>query len=666
MPSRIRMLAISAIAGLILTVVAATPAAPRQAGGPSRDEEFEKRILAELQTSHPEAVSDFQAANAARDRGDNAKASALYARVREKAPDYVHAIRRQCGAEMSLGHREPAIALCREAVAMAQSSENLATLAGALTSSSGGKAPASKRDLDEAAGLVEQSVVVKPNDAFAQMVRGEVALRRGDWTALSDAAGRLERIAPREIGTQQLRALSALVHRDLSGARAALERARELGLDRENYAQLDELIRRSKPWPLRAAPVVGIVLGSWIAGFLILFVFGAALSSAALRASAEPPAERTGRATGMSEKLLRLYARVLWLCCAYFYVSIPILLVAVIGFGGSVLWAFVALGRIPVKLIILVVVLVFSSVAAIVKSLLARGKDEDPGVRVDLAAEPRLRAVLDEVAARVGTRPVDSVYATPGTGIAVMERGGMLRQMGGQPERCLLVGAAALEGLEQRPFKAILAHEYGHFSNRDTQAGGLALGVRRSLWTMARHLALSGAATWYSPAWWFVRGFHRVFLRISQGASRLQEVLADRWAAFNYGAVSFEKGLSHVIAREVRFQAGLASAVNEAIERKTPVANLYAYRPEKTPSEAEIAEETKKALEADPSPYDSHPSPSHRFEWVRRLSSSGEAPAAPGDASPAWDLFADREAMERRMTQEMRVNLAANYGVALP
>src|SRR2546425_8822909 len=92
------------------------------------------------------------------------------------------------------------------------------------------------------------------------------------------------------------------------------------------------------------------------------------------------------------------------------------------------------------------------------------------------------RSVLDEVAQRVGTRPVDNVYMTPGAQVAVMERGrSMLARARGRAERCLILGAAALEGMRLGPFKAILAHEYGHFSNRDTAGGGVALAGGRSL-----------------------------------------------------------------------------------------------------------------------------------------------------------------------------------------
>ena len=39
----------------------------------------------------------------------------------------------------------------------------------------------------------------------------------------------------------------------------------------------------------------------------------------------------------------------------------------------------------------------------------------------------------------------------------------MLKQMKGDQERCLILGIGALDGMKMRPFRAILAHECGHF-----------------------------------------------------------------------------------------------------------------------------------------------------------------------------------------------------------
>jgi hypothetical protein len=47
--------------------------------------------------------------------------------------------------------------------------------------------------------------------------------------------------------------------------------------------------------------------------------------------------------------------------------------------------------------------------------------------------------------------------------------------------------------------------------------------------------------------------YFRVFLRITLGASRLQEILADRYAALAYGAQNFIEGLRNVIRQSVQF-----------------------------------------------------------------------------------------------------------------
>lgn len=404
-------------------------------------------------------------------------------------------------------------------------------------------------------------------------------------------------------------------------------------------------------------------LAVWVGSLLVLLLVGWILSRATLRAAQRVPAQPGGRAAGGDRFLRGLYKAVLWLSCLYYWLSIPIIALLVVAAGGGVIYAFLALGRIPVKLVIVVVVLVGVSLVSIVKSIFARSRDEDPGLKLDPAEEPRLRDVLREVAGKIGTRPADNIYLTPGTDLAVMERGGMLRQLRGASERCLILGVGVLEGMKIAPFKAILAHEYGHFSNKDTAGGGFALSVRRSLMVMGQNLAQSGAAAWYNPAWLFVSGFYRVFLRISQGASRLQEVLADRWAAFAYGAKAFERGLLHVIERGIRFSAHADAALGEVVAGRRALANLYSYQPSATPDPEEIQSEIKRAIHREPSPYDSHPSPVKRFLWTRRVTSAGQT--SPADEEEVWTLFRDREALERKLTEAVRLNLRMQ-GIEIP
>jgi Zn-dependent protease with chaperone function len=392
-----------------------------------------------------------------------------------------------------------------------------------------------------------------------------------------------------------------------------------------------------------------VICAVWTSTFLLLLAVGGLLSWATLRVAGRVPSQPNGRAQGGDALLRRVYRAVLWLSCAFYWVSIPLVALAVLAAGGGLFYLFLWIGHIPIHLFLLLAASVCVTLAAIARSLFVRGEDGDPGLLLDLATEPRLRALLDEVAARIGIRPVDNVYLTPGTDLAVFERGGMLRQLRGQTERCLILGVGVLDGFELAPFKAILAHEHGHFSNQDTAGGGFALAVRRSIVTMAHHLSEAGAATWYNPAWWFVNGFHRVFLRISQGASRLQEVLADRWAAFTYGATAFERGLRHVIERSVFFQAHVDAVVQAAVQSRFPLTNLYEFDPAELAGKADLSEEIAAALRRQPSPYDSHPAPLDRFAWARVVAGSPEV--APENGSEVWCLFQDRAGIEGTMTR---------------
>jgi len=404
----------------------------------------------------------------------------------------------------------------------------------------------------------------------------------------------------------------------------------------------------------------------WAAGLVLLMGLGMLLSKLTLATATKPPASADGHAQG-GEKLLRqVYRVVLWVCCAYYYISLPIVVIVVFAAGGGIIYGFIALGRIPIKLVLVVGFLTVVTMWSVVKSIFVRPSNADPGERLNVEEHPKFRALLQEVAERIGTRPVDRVYLTPGTDVAVFERGGLFAQLTGRTERCLVLGVGVLEGFSIGAFKAVLAHEYGHFRNEDTAGGGFALAVRRSVLSMAVALAQNGAAAWYNPAWLFVNGFHKVFARISQGASRLQEILADRWSAFSYGAEAFKQGLEHVIERSIRFDAHAQVALAEVIENKVSLANLYQYRVKgKTPADKEIKKAIKEALNAEPSPYDSHPSPAERFALVDALPKAKLSPT-PDDELDAWELFADRKALEKKMTRKIREAVEINHGVIIP
>jgi Zn-dependent protease with chaperone function len=641
-----RVIRVSALAGSAILAAALASAAPTRP-----HEAFDSRIAAELQRKSPQAAALWAEANAAREADDHSRAATLYRQVLLLAPDFVHARRRLAGEELALGHRKKALALAREAMAADPSVENMTALASVLAREVGREKP-TEAEKKEAYRLAVRAAERAPDDFYAQVVLAQQAMENGDQARFRSAADRLLEIAPEEMATHYLAFMRALLEERWSDAQASLERAHERGLPDPEFQKMQALLEQRRPASAGPLSRLAWAGGAWLGALLLLLVAGWILSAAVLREAETLPTQASGRAQGGSASLKKAYAVVLWLSCAFYYVSLPLVALVVVLAGGGVLYAVFSLGRIPVKLVLIVVAIVLVTLWSMLKSLLIRARDDDPGNRLDLRGHPRLRALLGDVARRVGTRPVDNVYLTPGTELAVMERGSMGRQLRGRAERCLILGVGVLEGLKVGPFKAVLAHEYGHFSNRDTAGGGFALAVRRSLLTMARGLAEGGAAAWYNPAWLFLNGFYRVFLRVSQGASRLQEILADRWAAFTYGSKAFEEGLRHVVEQSVRFDARAGAALQDMAARGL-MANLYQHQPSSPLPEAEIERAVRDALNRPASPYDSHPSPTERTRWVRALAAKGTALSS-DDAGEAWGLFENRAAIEETMTRQVQ------------
>jgi Zn-dependent protease with chaperone function len=627
---------------------------------------YEARLLAELGGVAPAAVEDARAASEDYQAGRWKEALERYERVAVAAPGWSHALRRECAALRELGQREKALQLCRRANQLAPLPENALALAMTLLA---GKPPA-QAESAEARGLAAGAMGRRPEDFSLVAGVCSVALQSDDLALLESCSRRMGALVPDDRATLFYGTIAALSAGRLREATALLGRARAAGLDPELAGKLAQAIEAQRG-PVDRYGLPGLKLAAvWAAGLALLLALGAVLSvatgAAAVRLARS--GARSGAGNEGSSHLKRLYGAVLWACCVYYYLSIPIVLAGVLALGAAVFYGFMALGQIPVKLVIVLGLVAAMTVWAVLKSLwvsVVRGPaGADPGARLDPAAHPALTQAISAVAAKIGTRPVDTVFLTPGTDVAVFERGSMLRQLSGRSERCLILGVGVLEGMTQGQLKAILAHEYGHFVNRDTAGGGLALAVRRSLLEMGRTLAQGGAATWYNPAWWFVRGFYKLFLRISHGASRLQEILADRWAALAYGGRNFASGLRHVIAQSVRFDDHAERTLKEVIEGQRALVNLYRYAPAAPSGEGEkpIDAAIQAALEAEPSPYDSHPRPKDRIAWVQGI----DAPRGLDDEQPAWALFADREALEKEMTDRIRAAVAANHGVSIP
>ena len=620
---------------------------------------YDREFAEELRLLDASAVPLFEQANQARDKSDHRAAERLYDELFQRVPNFFHAERRRCRELLELDRRDEALTLCRDAAEHAPISANLAALAAVLQRKSGNHSPSSA-ELDEAIALLDRAEQLDPNDETVALLQCELAVMRRNLPELQRCLPRVEKYAPDEPATAWFAWVAAISNNDLSAAEAQIERARKNHAPADMIDEMTRSTEEARPWTSIVFHWAWRVLAVWAAVSATLVLLGMVLSHLTLRTAQSWTAESAQR----TSTLRRIYRAVLFVASGLYYVSLPLVLLSAAAAAAALIYGMFAIGWVPIKLALVIVLMVIVSGTAIVRSLLFRPSDEDPGVKIELGAESKLRATLDEVAAHVGTRAVDTVYMTPDTNLAVFERKG--------GERCLLIGAGVLERMPLDAFKAILAHEYGHFSNRDTAGGGFALSVRRSLLHLVIDMARSGFAAPWNPVWWFASGFYRIFLRISQGASRLQEILADRRAADVYGGAAFASGLKHVVACSLTFDEHVNSTIRRALEAKEPLRGLWSPPETSTPErDADVdagpakthQEQLAEAMARPPSPYDSHPAPNDRIRWIEQV--TGKAQLAPDSNETAWSLFSDRDKQEREMTLFVYARLA-EQGVSLP
>lgn len=645
-----RSILLSSLCALLCLL--ATNAAAQQP--PGRDMKKEQEIWQELQNIAPAALETFKQATAALDADNHEEAARLYEEVVKKAPDFSPAMRRLGITWVLLGKTAEGMALLERAVENERTPENLSSLAQAMAYP--GPDAAGSQEAKEAAYLLASEAEAKSQSADSSYpaLVAQLALELEREAAFKAAVAKLRQKFPDEMATRYYSAVEAAIDQNWVRAEDELREAERRGLPPEMARQFREgtgVESKARVW--RYAFYVLYLSAAWAVGLIVLFVLGKIFSAMTMRSveSADPD-ELTG---DRHEKLKKAYRALINFAGLYYYISLPVVLCLVVLAAAAVFYGFYMLGRIPIKLVAVLGIGALVTVFQMVRSLFVKREQEDPGRALEEREAPGLWALAREVAACVGTRPVDEIRVTPGTDLAVYERGSYRERQQDKARRILILGVGVLDGFNLNAFRAVLAHEYGHFSNRDTAGGDVAIRVNNDMVAFAYAMARGGQAVWYNLAFQFLRVYHFIFRRISHGATRLQEMLADRVAVYNYGARAFKDGLSHVVYRGVEFDHLVGQEIEAASRGRRALQNIYELPRAKGGTDERTVEAAfNEALHRKTSEDDTHPSPVERFRLASRVKTKGE-PEAGGEV---WELFADREGLTREMSRLVEANLA--------
>ncbi len=153
-----------------------------------------------------------------------------------------------------------------------------------------------------------------------------------------------------------------------------------------------------------------------------------------------------------------------------------------------------------------------------------RNKPQVTGIRISSADHPALFDLIQRVGSQISQVMPDEVYIVPEPNTYVGEYRGWL---GFHKKRILGIGLPMLAALDRRQVRAVIAHEFGHFSNGDAILGPWIYSTR-----MAIERSIGSISTWLqAPFHWY----GQLFLRVTLAISRKQELEADRQAALVAG-----------------------------------------------------------------------------------------------------------------------------------
>ncbi|MGW5526947.1 M48 family metalloprotease [Streptomyces xanthochromogenes] len=328
-------------------------------------------------------------------------------------------------------------------------------------------------------------------------------------------------------------------------------------------------------------------------------------------------------------------------------VGIDVLIVIGVFEGGHAAWALVKLLAFSLALTIPIVQGMFAL------RVRRRRHDPEPWLAVTEDEQPELWAEIRQVAQLTGTRPPQRVVLTGDVNAGVAERTWMLGLIPGR--RRIHVGVPLLVGLTRPRLRAVLAHEMGHYSNRDTRLAGITMRGRDAILRTIDALrkgAEGGSASQAFMVRMYLR-YARLYMRVSQAVARRQEVAADLVAARTAGRDSTAGALREIpmLHAAFGFYVERYACVGWDAELLPPVGEFYGgfrHLLADPGREDELAVLRAELPEEEHSLYDSHPPIAERVRQIEALPEDGVAddPDAPGALTLLHDPTAVLAALE--------------------
>ncbi|HEX4950057.1 MAG TPA: M48 family metallopeptidase [Blastocatellia bacterium] len=299
------------------------------------------------------------------------------------------------------------------------------------------------------------------------------------------------------------------------------------------------------------------------------------------------------------------------------------------------MWAYI--GRVNVQIAFFCIVTAGVILLALIPRL---DRFVAPGPKLEPKQHPRLFQEITKIAHAVQQEMPAEVYLVPEVNAWVAQRGGV---MGFGSRRVMGLGLPLLQLLTTSQFRAVLAHEFGHYHGGDTKLGPWIYKTRMAIVRAVINVGERSSMV-QKPFLWY----GNMFMRLTQAVSRQQEFTADALAAKTIGAQPLADGLRLVHGAGGAFDAYWHNEVAPVLSAgyRTPLANGFA----QFVAAPTIAELITKSLEeelneAKSDPYDTHPPLRERLDAVAALPAYANGQQVANDP-PAISLFENLPQLE--------------------
>lgn len=254
-----------------------------------------------------------------------------------------------------------------------------------------------------------------------------------------------------------------------------------------------------------------------------------------------------------------------------------------------------------------------------------------PGLRINSGEQALLFDTINDVARKTSQKAPKEIYFVPDMNAAVREIGGFMG-IGGR--RVLVIGLPLFQILTVSEYRAVLAHEFGHYYYKDTKLSPWIYTTRAAIERTLKNLDKG-------MTHFLFRLYGRIYLRITFAISRYQEYVADELAARTEGPIA---GISAI--RKIH----TASIVHEAFWNNEMLPALRAgYLPPYLVGfgyylTSDCGQTITPEGNNEDHPYDTHPSMNERIRALETYPNTVKE-----DESPAINLITNLPLLEKHL-----------------